>query len=91
MNCSTQSVAERYEALAGDVNQRRIYYVARRRLQFLPEEWDRLPWWQARMYLEGVQWEFSDEPEDDRFEGMDDDQKLAALGVNIRRVPDASV
>ena len=43
------------------------------------------------MYLEGVQWEFSDEPEDDRFEGMDDDQKLAALGVNIRRVPDASV
>lgn len=43
----------RYEQVSGGLGQRRIYYLARRKLQLSPEEWDALPWWQERMYVEG--------------------------------------
>lgn len=29
------------------------HYLARRYLQMAPQEWDRLPWYEQRMYLEG--------------------------------------
>lgn len=31
----------------------------------LPEEWESLPWWQQRMYLEGMEHELSHDSEDE--------------------------
>lgn len=31
--------------------------MARRYLTLSPDEWDALPWWQQRVYLEGYEWE----------------------------------
>jgi hypothetical protein len=30
-----------------------VYYLARRHLSMGPPEWDALPWWQQKVYLEG--------------------------------------
>ena len=34
-----------------------MYYLARRYLSMTPEEWDGLPWWQQRLYVEGYEQE----------------------------------
>lgn len=49
----------RYEALSGGREQRSVYYLARRRLGLSVREWDALPWWQSRLYLEGLSEEFT--------------------------------
>jgi hypothetical protein len=45
----------RYERLAGTEAQRTTLYVVRRRLNFTIDEWRALPWWQRRVYIEGLQ------------------------------------
>lgn len=45
----------RYERLAGGPDQRATLYVVRRRLRYGIDEWKALPWWQKRVYIEGLQ------------------------------------
>lgn len=45
----------RYEGLAGNAGHRTELYVVRRRLRIGIDEWERLPWWQRRVYIEGLQ------------------------------------
>ena len=47
----------RYERLAGAEAKRRELYIVRRRLRFTVDEWQALPWWQKRLYIEGLEWE----------------------------------
>lgn len=43
----------RWEALTkGAANQ---YYLARRYFNYTVDEWDALPWWQAALYLQGLE------------------------------------
>jgi len=44
----------RYRRLAGDEARRVELYQARRRLGFTINEWLSLPWWQRRVYVEGL-------------------------------------
>lgn len=45
----------RYEDLAGDLAHRQELYIVRYHLGFGADEWHALPWWQRRVYLEGLQ------------------------------------
>lgn len=45
----------RFEALSGGASKRAFYYLAGRFLHMTPREWDELPWWVQRVYLEGFQ------------------------------------
>lgn len=45
----------RYERLAGGPDQRATLYVVRRQLKIGIDEWKALPWWQKRVYIEGLQ------------------------------------
>ena len=49
-------------------------------------EWDALPWWQARIYLDGLSEEFSegDATTSRGFTG-DDLADLASLGFNVQK------
>lgn len=49
------SLDARYERVAGDRARRLEYYVARVRLGFTIDEWRALPWWQRRVYLDGME------------------------------------
>lgn len=49
------SLNARYEQLAGDEDKRLELYIARTHLRFTIDEWLALPWWQRRVYLEGMQ------------------------------------
>lgn len=51
------SLTARYETLAGDESTRLELYVARLRLGYGIDEWRALPWWQRRVYVEGMQTE----------------------------------
>lgn len=55
-------LAARYERLAGDEDQRATLYVVRRRLRFSIDEWRALPWWQKRVYIEGLRREADQVP-----------------------------
>lgn len=48
------SLEARYGRLAGPLNKRQELYLARRRLLFTIDEWQALPWWQRRVYIEGL-------------------------------------
>jgi hypothetical protein len=48
------SIEARWERLAGDPGRRSELYWARRRLGFSIDEWVSLPWWQRRVYIEGM-------------------------------------
>lgn len=43
----------RYEQLTGGSGKRALYYLAKRRLGMSRPEWDALPWYDQRMYVEG--------------------------------------
>ncbi len=45
----------RYRRLAGDDARRAELYWARRILGFTIDEWQALPWWQRRVYVEGAE------------------------------------
>ena len=69
----------RYGSL--ETERRRFYYAFRRHLHYTPEQVDALPWWQVRMFLEGLNEEFRDpdEPETEVYDG-----DLADLGITMR-------
>lgn len=48
------STNRHYEAVAGDRDQRLQFYLAQRYFNKSPEEWQRLPWWQTQLYIEGL-------------------------------------
>lgn len=52
----------RYSALTEGT--RKTYYLARRYLNYSIEEWEALPWWEQRVYIEGLEWELTP-PEDE--------------------------
>lgn len=43
----------RYEQLTGGPGNRALHYLAKRRLNMSVAEWDALPWYDQRMYMEG--------------------------------------
>ncbi len=49
------SLAARYDQLAGPHNRRIELYWARKHLGFSIDEWLALPWWQRRVYIEGME------------------------------------
>lgn len=53
----------RYDHLTGGVAERQTHYLVRRYLKFGWSEWDELPWWQQRAYLDGLRRELA--PDDD--------------------------
>lgn len=65
-------LTERYDSLAGDLNERRTLYLFRRRLGITPEEARRLPWWEWKMYVDGLLWEFADTEETEYVDGTAD-------------------
>jgi hypothetical protein len=51
---------------------------------------DAMPWWERRMYIEGLDRERArqageDVPDDDEDEGSDDLGRLEAMGITVRR------
>lgn len=58
-------VEERLLALAGDEDERRVLYCARRFLGYEVEEWRALPWWKQAVYKEGLAEEFRAPDEDE--------------------------
>jgi len=75
---------DRYEALAGDEQDRRILYVFRRRFQMGFDEVRSLPWWYRRVLMEGLAIEFADpNAEPDEFVDATSPDGLAALGVTV--------
>jgi hypothetical protein len=51
---STQLVDARYNAVSGGESNRAILYVVRRHLRMSSREWQELPWWEQRVYIEGL-------------------------------------
>jgi hypothetical protein len=62
---SPKSLDERYEALAGDEDERVTRYLFRRHLGVGATEYDAMPWWERRLYIEGLVREFPSEEEVD--------------------------
>lgn len=56
------SLEARYLELAGPEPHRRELYYARRHLFYTVDEWLALPWWQRRLYIEGVEAESDAQP-----------------------------
>ncbi len=75
-------LSERYEGLAGDLDERRTRYLLRRHLGIDPEDVPALPWWKRRLYVEGLVWEFSNEEPDETVDGGDPDA-LQGLGFTV--------
>lgn len=50
----------------------------RRHLGFSVDEWERLPWWQQRMYVEELDTELTGDGDDQAVEQSGDDALLAA-------------
>lgn len=48
------SLEARYADLAGDYIEKGLTYAARFYLHFSVDEWRALPWWQKRLYTEGL-------------------------------------
>lgn len=70
----------RYRALSLDY--RRLYYLVRRYLYFTPAEWDALPWWAQKVYIEGLKEELTDHTRADPSEAPDD---FAGLGFTMKK------
>ncbi len=77
-------IGERYEALAGDLAQRRTWYLFKRRLGMSIAEARALPWWEFKVYLDGLLWEFSPESEDEFV--PDDGESLTGMGFGFSQV-----
>ncbi|WP_190824684.1 hypothetical protein [Saccharopolyspora pogona] len=54
--------------------------MVRRYLGFSVDEWDRLPWWQQRLYVEELDAELSGP---DQGDGQSSDEALLAAGFRI--------
>jgi hypothetical protein len=70
----------RYDHLTGGVAERRTPFLVRRHLHFGWAEWDALPWWQQRAYLEELVREMSDG--DDPDGGADEIDAADVLAFN---------
>lgn len=44
----------RYERLAGDEEHRRLLFLVRAELGIGIDEWQSMPWWQQRVYRDGM-------------------------------------
>lgn len=78
----------RYEALAGDYNERRFRYLLRRHLGVEPEDVPALPWWKRRLYVEGLTWEFGDGEQTEYVDNSLDG--LGSLGLSVSAAPVAA-
>ncbi len=56
---------DRYEALAGDADERNVLYIFRRRLGMGVDDVRALPWYEKRLLLEGLYQEFRDPDAED--------------------------
>lgn len=80
----------RYEDLTGPAQRRVVWYLVRRHLGFSIEDWERLPWFQQRAYLEGLKQEFyreEDEETGDEQDLTEDWSGLTRLGATVQQVP----
>lgn len=66
-----------------------VLYLARRKLGMSVEEWRRLPWWQQRLYQEGLLAESSATAEPglppQEEEDSDELDRTSKFGVKVRR------
>lgn len=74
-------IEPRYEALAGDLNERRTRYLLKRHLGVEPEDAAKLPWWKRKLYVEGLLWEFADQDETEQLDGSQ--ESLAGQGFTV--------
>ncbi len=74
-------LTERYEALTGDLNERRTRYLLRRHLGVEPEDVPQLPWWKRKLYVEGLLWEFANQEEDEVVDATP--ENLEGLGFTV--------
>lgn len=74
-------LSERYESLAGDLEERRTRYLLRRHLGVEPEDAPNLPWWKRKLYVEGLLWEFAEQDESEEVDGSLD--SLGDLGFSV--------
>lgn len=77
-------LGERYESLAGDLDERRTRYLFKRHLGVEPEDAPLLPWWKRRLYIEGLLWEFTEQEEDEIIDS--DLGSLGGLGLTVNEV-----
>lgn len=82
---------ERYELLAGDETERTKLYTVRFYLHFTVDEWRKLPWWQQRLYIEGLNkhhpWNPEGQVEEEPYPQGDEEDisGFAALGIKVQR------
>ena len=78
----------RYELISGGESNRVLLYVARRKLGLSVEEWYALPWWQQRMYIDGMMAEgvIRSADEDDEYGDFDDEDPVTASDAALRRM-----
>lgn len=67
-----------------------MLYAARFYLHFSVDEWRKLPWWQQKLYIEGLNrhkpWDQTGESRSEETQGDEDDiSGFAALGINVQR------
>lgn len=74
-------LSERYELLAGELDERRTRYLLRRHLGIEPEDVPALPWWKRRFYVEGLLWEFANEQENEQVDGTLDNLEGQGFAV----------
>lgn len=79
-------LGERYESLAGDLEERRTRYLFRRHLGVEPETVPSLPWWKRKLYVEGILWEFANDGEEETEYIDDDTDSLGAEGFTVNTI-----
>lgn len=79
-------LTERYEGLAGDLNERRTRYLLRRHLGIEPEDAPFLPWWKRKLYVEGLLWEFAEQDEEGYEEVDGSLDSLGGMGFTVNSV-----
>ena len=77
-------LGERYESLAGDLEERRWDYLFKRHLGINPSDRRELLWWEHKIYVDGLLWEFSDQDPDEVVEGTT--ENLQDLGFSAQSV-----
>lgn len=75
-------LSERYEGLAGDLNEQRTRYLLRRHLGIDPEDAANLPWWKRKLYVEGLLWEFASSETNETNDGSLDALEEQGFTVN---------
>jgi hypothetical protein len=84
---SLPTIDARYERLSGGPGKRAVLYVARRKLGLSPDEWEALPWWTQRLYIDGLlnegMLEMGEQPENDPDPVSASDAELRGLGLTV--------